>query len=70
MNNDTGDWHGKRGSGKGRNPGMERYALTIAEAADYYHNRGKQTAYDCRGTPTVRFYYYEWQPHIAEKAKV
>jgi Excisionase from transposon Tn916. len=55
---------------KGVIPVWKRYALTIAEAADYYHNRGKQTAYDCRGTPTVRFYYYEWQPHIAEKAKV
>ena len=28
---------------KGVIPVWKRYALTIAEAADYYHNRGKQT---------------------------
>ena len=70
MNNDTGDWHGKRGSRKGRNPGMEKICTDDCRGGGLLPYRGKQTAHNCRGTSIGRFYYYEWQPYIAEKAKV
>ena len=32
--------------------------------------RREQTANDCRGAYKGGFYYYEWQSHIIQKAKV
>lgn len=50
-------------------PVWKRYALTITEAAEYYHI-GEQAAHDSRGTPRSGLYYYERQPHFDKTAEI